>query len=132
MSIIEKVQALELPLGQYVVIGSGIMDALGIRAANDMDIAVLPELHEKLRTSGKWQQEVRYGKVFLLKGNADINPELSWSEYPTTTQEAIDSATIIDGIPFMNLQELKKFKTAMGRAKDLDDIELINNYYRDE
>jgi hypothetical protein len=31
---------------------------------------------------------------------------------------------IIDGIPFMNLDELIKFKLSQGREKDMRDIEL--------
>ena len=53
---------------------------------------------------------------------------LTWEAYSTSTQEAIDSATVIGGIPFMNLEELKKFKTALGREKDFRDIQLIEAY----
>lgn len=57
-------------------------------------------------------------------------PQLDWEEYSTTTEEAIQTATIIDGIPFMNLNELCKFKEALGRDKDFKDIELIREYQR--
>jgi hypothetical protein len=127
-TIVEKVRALNLPPGQYVVIGSGIMDALGIRAARDIDVAVLPELHAALRATGEWEEEVRYDKVFLKKDEIDLNPQLNWPGYETTTAEAVASATVIDGVPFMNLEELKKFKRALGREKDLADIALIEAY----
>ena len=128
MKITEKASALNLPFGKYVIIGSGIMDALGIRTAEDIDIAVLPELHQVLIENGEWEQEVRYGHIHLKKEGVEITPDLPWHEYATTTQEAINSATVIDGIPFMNLDELKKFKTALGREKDYRDIDLINQY----
>lgn len=128
-NFIEKIKALNFPLHQYVVVGSGSLEVLGIRPAADIDISVVPELHKKLRESGEWKEEERYpGKIFLMKKGVDINPELSWSEYPTTTADAIKSAMIVEGIPFLNLQELKKFKKALGRDKDLKDIELIDNY----
>ena len=41
MDVIAEVKKLDLPLGQYVVIGSGIMAQLGLREANDVDIAVI-------------------------------------------------------------------------------------------
>lgn len=47
-SIIEKIKDLNFPTSQYVVVGSGTLDALGIRKATDIDIAILPELHKKL------------------------------------------------------------------------------------
>ena len=60
----------------------------------------------------------------------DIIPRLSWSEYSTSSGEAIASAMIIDGIYFMNLKELKKFKKALGREKDFADIKLIDEYLK--
>ena len=128
MNIIERVKGLHFPSGKYVVVGSGILEALGIRTANDADIAVTPDLYQALRATGEWREEERYGKIFLGEDGVDINPQLSWSDYPTSTEEAIASATIIDGVPFMNLNELKRFKVALGREKDKKDIALIENY----
>ncbi|OGZ06094.1 MAG: hypothetical protein A2845_01615 [Candidatus Lloydbacteria bacterium RIFCSPHIGHO2_01_FULL_49_22] len=128
MNIVERVKKLDLPAGEYVVVGSGILDALHIREAQDIDIAVVPALLARLRAKGGWEEEERYGKVFLKKGDIEIIPQLSWEDYPTTTEEAIDSAMIIEGVPFMNLAELCKFKKALGREKDQTDIALINAY----
>ena len=128
MKITERVKALGLPLGQYVVISSGTLEALGIRPANDIDISVPPKLYAELRATGNWNEEERYGKIFLIQDGIDINPRLDWADYPTTTEEAIASALVIDGVPFMNLSELRKFKTALGRAKDEADILLIDRY----
>jgi hypothetical protein len=128
MSIIEKVKKLGLPLGQYVVVSSGTLDALGIRPANDIDLTVLSELHEALRMSGEWKEENRYGKMFLIQEGIEINPDISWDAYPTSTEEVIRTALVIDGVPFMNLDELRKFKTALGREKDFADIVLMDMY----
>ena len=132
MNITERIKKLRLPLGQYVIVGSGILEALGIRSANDVDIAVTPELFKKLQTSGVWEEEERYGKLFLKQEGIDIIPQLSWSDYPTTTAEAITSALVIEDIPFMNLEELKRFKSALGREKDRVDIALIETYQREK
>ena len=72
MDVIAEVKKLDLPLGQYVVIGSGIMARLGLREANDVDIAVTPDLYAKLRASGEWEEEERYGKIFLKKEAVEI------------------------------------------------------------
>lgn len=130
MNIIQKIKELNFPQGQYVVVGSGILDVLGIRKATDIDIAVTKELHQKLKESGEWEEHKRYEliRVFLKKDVYEIIPQLNWEDYDTTTEEAISSATIIEDIPFMNLNELIKFKTALGREKDFKDIELIKEY----
>ncbi len=126
--IFTRVKTLNLPFGQYVVVGSGTLEALGIRPAHDLDIAVTRELFGNLREDGSWMEEKRYEKTFLVKPGIDIIPQLSWDAYPTTTAEAIASALVIAGIPFMNLEELKRFKKALGREKDMADIILIEEY----
>ncbi len=131
LSLIDKVKALKLPLGEYVVAGAGILEVLNIRETNDIDLAVTKDLHRQLRESGEWEEEKKYGKIFLKKDKIDVIPQLDWEAYSTTTEDAIQTATIIDGIPFMNLDELCKFKTALGRDKDFKDIELIREYQRD-
>jgi hypothetical protein len=40
----------------------------------------------------------------------------------------IRNAEIIDGVPFIKLDELIKFKKALGRDKDKKDVELIEQY----
>jgi hypothetical protein len=132
MNITERIKKLKLPFGQYVVVGSAVLEVLGIRSANDIDIAVTPKLFKKLQATGDWKKEERYDKIFLKQDGIDIIPQLAWSGYATTTAEAIASAIVIDGISFMNLEELKKFKTALGREKDKADITLIENYQRDK
>jgi len=128
MNIFEELHKLDLPADQFVVVGSGTMDALGMRSAQDIDIVAIPELNKKIRESGEWKEDERYGKIFLSKGNVEILPDVSWDAYSATVQELIDTALVIDGFNFMNLDELVKFKTALGREKDMNDIKLIEDY----
>ena len=126
--IFSRIKTLDHPFGEYVVVSSGTLEALGIRSARDLDIAVTDKLFEKLRADGGWTEEERYGKLFLSKPRIDIIRQLSWDAYPTTNEEAIASALVIDGVPFMNINELKLFKRALGREKDFADIKLIEAY----
>lgn len=128
MKIIKKIKELNFPNGEYVVVGSGLLEALGIRTASDIDIAASPALVERLRKTGEWKQEYRWNKLFLAKEGIDIITKLDWEDYPTTTAEAIKTATIIDGAPFLNIKETIKFKKALGREKDFKDIALLEKY----
>jgi 8-oxo-dGTP pyrophosphatase MutT (NUDIX family) len=128
MNILQKIKELNIPNDQYVVIGSGTMSALGIREANDIDMSVTEELFDKLKETGEWEEFEKYGRPFLKKDVFDINKHLGWEKYSITIQEANNSALFIEDIPFMNLDELIKFKAAMGREKDFKDIELIKEY----
>ena len=66
MNIVERIKKLNLPVGHYVVVGSGVMDALGMRPAHDIDIAVTPELFKTLRTSGVWEEELYCLTVLVI------------------------------------------------------------------
>ncbi len=130
-NIISTVKSLNFPLGQYVVVASGIMEALGIRNSSDIDIAVTLELHTRLSETNDWKKEIKYNKVFLQKDKIEIIPSLDWDKFPIKTEEAIAKAMVIDGVAFMNLEMLKKFKFALGREKDFADIKLIDDYIAD-
>lgn len=124
MKILQKIKELNLPNDQYVIIGSGTMNVLGIREAQDIDISVTKELFNELKERGEWEEYEKYEKPFLKKDIFDVNKQLFFD----TVEEVNRSALFIEDIPFMNLDELIKFKTAMGREKDFKDIELIKEY----
>jgi len=130
MTIFERVKRLHLPVGEYVVIGAGILEALGLRDTRDVDVIVKPRLFKKLRESKKYKEEMRWGKIFLFGEDIDIGAKLDWENYSTTIEEAINTAMIINGIPFLNIKETIKFKKAMGREKDTRDIKLIKGYLK--
>jgi hypothetical protein len=118
MDIFKKLKELDLPFGHYVIIGSGILAALGLRPANDLDIAVDNYLLEKLKSSPDFREKNKYSKLFLESEDVEIITELQWEHYPTTIEQAIKSAEIIMTYPFLNLDETIKFKKALGREKD--------------
>lgn len=91
MDIFKKLKELNFPLGEYVLVGSGPLAARGIRAANDLDIAVTLKLFKELIESKKYQKVEKYGKLFLEADNIDIILRLDWGAYPTTTEEAINT-----------------------------------------
>lgn len=52
MDIFYEVEKLNLRKNEFVVLGSGILAALGIRNADDIDLLIQPELFEKLKKEG--------------------------------------------------------------------------------
>lgn len=129
MNIFEEIKKLNLPAGKYVVVGSGAMAARGIREAGDVDVLVSQDVFDELEKNGEWQVDVRSDEQKVLKKDGyEICTDFSYWRYRPASEDLIKNADIIDGIPFMKLEELIKFKTALGREKDLKDIDLINNY----
>jgi hypothetical protein len=125
VDIFRKLKELNFPLGEYVVVGSGPLAARGLREANDLDIAVSPKLLAELVASGHYEQEMRHGKLFLKAPDIDVISRLDWEAYPTTVEQAIKTAELIKGYPFLNAAETIKFKRALGREKDFRDIALL-------
>lgn len=132
MDLFDRIKNLEFPPGEYVVVG-GAMEAHGIRKAHDIDIVVTPKLYNSLKNSG-WtpcdcDNCLNTGRILLKGDGVDILPDYSWEEkYKADTQDLIQNADIINEIPFVKLEELKKWKEAAGRDKDKKDIILIDKY----
>ncbi len=126
--IVDKVKELDLPQGSYVVYGAAPMAAAGLRKANDIDFLVTPDLLDELRQRG-WKQ-VNKGpddKPYEL-GIFEAHANWDFSTYAPTLNDLLKTATIIDGVPFAHLSEVRKWKLAWGRPKDMADIQLIDTY----
>lgn len=133
MDIFKKLKELDFPLREYVISG-GAMAAHGIREAHDLDILVTPRLYQRLLDEG-WarclcEQCVQTNR-FMLKGeNVDILPNYTYGKYIGDVDWLIKNADMIYGYPFMDLNELIKFKRELGRPKDFIDIKLIEDYIK--
>ena len=130
IDIFQKVKGLNLPLGQYVVFGSGPLAAHGIRETRDVDLLVLPELYDKLKQEG-WEEkswETPPPGRYLYKDNVEVGDNWDYDEYNPDPKWLIENAEVIDSIPFAPLEEVIKWKKAFGRDKDLADIKLIEDY----
>lgn len=69
-------------------------------------------------------------KEVLKRGICEVGTDLWFKDYRLDTGTLIKNAEIINGIPFLPLSELIKFKKALGREKDFKDIELIEQYLK--
>ena len=111
------------------MIGSGTMSAHGIRNHQDIDLLVTDDLYSKLKDAGWEIQWPRPDFEYLKKGTAGASPKMvALSNYSPSLSTLISTADIINGIPFMSLEDLIQFKRALGRDKDIKDIVLIEKY----
>lgn len=126
--IVAQVRQLGWPLDQVVVIGSGLLDAWGLRPSDDVDVVVAPELFEILRRArDDLRYEDRGGYGALIRDNLEVF--LDWGDelpYEVLRQDAIQ----IDGVWFMNPAQLIARKKVMGRDKDLQDVALLEEFLR--
>ena len=124
--LLEKFKELNLPGGEYAIYGSGPLGVRDIRDVNDLDIIVTDSLYQELKNKYNKDPEKERIKV----GEIEIYPIWVWGPEFDGLEDSIKEAEIIDGLKFVNLSHLLKWKEKMGRPKDLKDIELINQYLK--
>lgn len=130
MTIFEKVKTLNLPVGQFVVFGSGPLTAHGIRESRDIDLLVTSSLYKELKHAGWEEKEWPSGGCYLVKDEIEADDSWHYGDYNPAPSEVIAKAEIVEGVPFAPLTEVLKWKQAYGRPKDLDDIRLIEDYLK--
>jgi hypothetical protein len=123
MNITQRVKELDLPKGSFVVVGSGILNALRIRDAGDIDLVVTDEVYKRFEREG-WQQIEGADQILLKRDVYDVCK--SW--YGKAVDELINTAQSIDGIPYLSLEGVYAWKKSFGREKDLKDLVLIDEY----
>ena len=128
----DKVKALNLPLDQIIVIGSGILDQLGIRPASDIDLAASSDLMKKLsEESGDWLKKFDDNQRFYFvkdDGSAEVWDGWDFDGQTVSYDDLLDYAVEYDGVRFVDLEFLRKWKSWRGREKDVRDVELIDEW----
>ena len=131
----DKVKALDLPLDQIIVIGSGILDQLGIRPASDIDLAASSDLMKKLsEESGDWLKKFDDNQRFYFvkdDGSAEVWDGWDFDGQTVSYDDLLDYAVEYDGVRFVDLEFLRKWKSWRGREKDVRDVELIDEWRAD-
>jgi hypothetical protein len=128
----DLVKSLNLPIGHYAITSSGPLGIRGIRLINDIDLVVDNELWQTLKKKYGEITEDGISKIIIDNGQIEVLGKGSfWSNYhkeDPTIKDQIAQADIIDGLPFVNLQQVIYFKKKLGREKDLRDMELVEKY----
>lgn len=131
--LIKELDKLNLPVDQYVIVSSGSLAVRGIREARDLDISVSAKLWSDLIKTYPAIDEhgiskIEIGDIIEILGGGSFFHDESIATY----QQIFDSADVIDGKRYMNLELLRKFKVKMGREKDQKDVELIDEYLKNK
>lgn len=128
MNIPKLVKEQGFPAGEFIVVASGILNALGIRDSDDIDLVITQSLYDKLKAQG-WT-EINKGSYSVLE-HGPFEAGLCWdsdeAETPNLT-DLLSGATYIQDVPFASLERVKAWKAKMGREKDIRDLSLIDTY----
>lgn len=128
----DRVKALNLPLDQIIVIGSGILDQLGIRPASDIDLAVSSDLMKKLsEESSDWIKKFDDNQRFYFvksDGSAEVWDGWEFDGQVVSYDDLLDCVVEYDGVRFVNLEFLSRWKKWRSLEKDTQDVKLIDEW----
>jgi len=125
MTIVSRIRKLNLPTDQFIVIGSGLLDAYGLRQADDIDLVVSDSLYQTLRETGLYNEQRRHDEDYLFAHKQEI--WRTWGGEWTFSRLQHDSVTV-DGIKFVNPTVLIAKKRERGSVKDINDIAMLEKY----
>ena len=135
MNIKLKTEGIGLTSNNAVIIGSGILNALGLRPSKDIDVIVTEEKYKELSVDPNLKKGEIRGKEVLKDDLFEIG--ISWSVLSKTWSfnDLIGQSVIIDGIRYITIQFLLSVKKSWltngeSRDKDIEDIKLIENYLK--
>ena len=130
-TIINKVKNLNLPENSYVVFGSCPLAIEGIRESNDIDLLVSGELHKILESKG-WQKIVKGPHdTPVVRDVFEAHDNWNFSSYNPTLADLLINAKDVDGVKFASIDDVRRWKLASSRPKDLADLKLIDAYLTD-
>jgi len=122
--LLEFLKTLNLPEKEYAIHAAGPLSVrVPERVAHDLDIIVKKRLWNRLtkkypidRTELSGDPVIRVGDIELFK---------TWPAYKNINK-LINTAELINNVPYVQLKHVRQFKKYMNRPKDIADIELID------
>lgn len=130
--LLNELDTFNLPVTEYVIIGSGPLAIRDIRETNDLDILVNDELWDKL--SKKYAIVEKNGFQFIhLSRNIEVHGKKSFpktSGEDPSQEENINDAEIIENHPFQSIKHFLYYKRKGTREKDVNDVMLLENWLK--
>jgi hypothetical protein len=134
MKLIALIKTIDLPVGQYALFGGACLAIRNIRNLNDLDIFITDKLYDKLCADGWHEISTEKRKPYLITKirGIDIQAFKIWEGvgWQPDIRAYIDNPEVVQGIPFMPLTELYKWKQETRRPKDLKDLKLIDSFLK--
>ena len=130
-NLFDLLRSLELPMGDYAIFGSGPLSVREIiEGTNDLDV---------ISRGSAWERALSAGELISLPDGAKIvscfdgavTIGMNWAYGDFDINELIDTAEMIDSLPFVRLEHVVRYKEIAARPKDLTHLELLAEHQRD-
>ena len=127
-SLFECVKSIKLPEGDFAIFGSGPLIVREIvPASNDLDIICRGRAWDYIRGVGEPEYLTEYNVDIVTMFDGSLTFGNKWGIGAFDTDELIDNAELIDGLPFVRLEYVAKYKKISKRPKDLQHLEALIN-----
>lgn len=131
VELFERLRGLQLPVGEFVIFGSGPLVVRGvIEAGHDLDVLCRGPAWEAVCALAPPQPSA-WGVDLVNLDEGRLTFGTRWAIGEVDTDELIETAEIIDGLPFARLQHVIAYKRLSGRPKDLDHLAALDRALRD-
>ena len=129
--LFDYLRDLRLPIGDFAIFGSGPMIVRGyISGANDLDVICRGKAWEIACSRGVVSYDERHDVSLASHCNGRVTFGTEWAIGEFDVDNLIDSAEIIDSLPFVQLQHVVAYKETRASAKDLVHLELYRQATR--
>ncbi len=123
--MLEELQSLRLPIGDYVLFGSGPLLARGwIADAGDLDVLARGPAWRRAQQLGPVEYLAEWD-VTVVNIGQNISVGTSWGIGDVDPDELIDNAELIDAIPCARLDDVAAYKRIADRPKDREHLAII-------
>jgi hypothetical protein len=124
--LIKIVTELDLDYSDFVIFGSGPLLAHGLRQkVGDLDVVARGTAWHRVSEKGFPTVGVISGTPMALFWDGLIEFSPKWISEEWDSDDLIDRAEIIQGLPFAQLTDVLAYKQQLDRPKDRPDIEAL-------
>jgi hypothetical protein len=122
--IFDDLRALDLPLGDFAIFGSGPLLVRGIiDEVGDLDVLCRGAAWDIAR-SACTEEDIDHGVLVVSLGALTFGT--TWGIGDFDPARLIDEAELIDGLPFVRIEHVIAYKRMSGRSKDRQHLALID------
>ena len=123
-TLFDYLRQLDLPHEDFAVFGSGPLIVRGwIQGTNDLDVICRGSAWDKACDSGVVSYDERYDVSLASHCNGRVTFGTSWAIGDFDVDELIDTAEVINGLPFVRLEHVIEYKQVRSSPKDLLHLE---------
>ena len=126
---LEFLRSLDLPAGEYAIFGSGPLAVRGIiEHSHDLDVICRGAAWEQVRAAGRMRYLEEYDVQIVEFLDGSITFGQHWGIGDVSVDALIDTAEILDGLPFVRVEYVVDYKRIANRPKDKEHLRAWYSY----